>query len=263
MLFRRRRREPEAPLPFPEAWRRVLARRVAVWSRLDAAERDRLEQLTAGLIARKRWGAARGFELGEEAMVTVAGNAAVLLLGDGFDVDSFSTVTSIELHATAIRVRGEQPSELVDGLWYDDESELDGQAEEHGPLFLAWDAVLDDLRHPRRGRNVVAHEFAHALDLLDGVSDGTPPLGRAERRRWAEVCSAELAALRAAPDPDEPLIPDDAAENPAEFFAVVTELFVTVPADLRAEHPDLYAVLADFYGQDPAARAGRPAAGQR
>lgn len=233
-----------------------MARRVTVWARLDADERDRLEQLTAELIARKRWGAARGFELGEEAMVTVAGHAAVMLLGDAFDVDSFSTVRSIELHAGAIRVRGERPSDLVDGLMEDDDEILDGQAGEHGPLFLAWDAVLDDVRHPRRGRNVVVHEFAHALDVLDGMFDGTPPLDRGARRRWVEVCTAELEALRDAPDPDDLLIPDDAGENPGEFFAVVSELFFTVPADLRDEHPALYEVFADFYGQDPAARVG-------
>lgn len=253
-MFGRRRRQPPEPLPVSDEWRRILARRVVAWPRLSADERARLEQHAAALIARKRWEAARGFRLDDEVLVTVAGNAALLLLGDAFDLDSFSTVRSIELHASAIRIRGEQPSELVDGLVYDEDSLLDGQAEERGPLFLAWDAVLDDLRHPRHGRNVVVHEFAHALDLLDGLADGTPPLGRAERRRWVEVCTAEFEALRAAPDPDEGLIPGDAADDPGEFFAVVSEVFFTLPVDLRAERPELYELFAGFYGQDPAAR---------
>ena len=42
--------------------------------------------------------------------------------------------------------------------------------------------------------------------------------------------------------------------NPGEFFAVATEAFFDVPIDLREGEPDLYAVLADFYGQDPAGR---------
>lgn len=253
-MFGRRRRLPPEPQPFPDEWRRVLARRVVAWPLLSAPERERLEQHTAELIAGKRWAAARGFALTDEVMVTVAGNAALLLLGDGFALESFSPVTSVELHASTIRVRGEQASH-VEGLWYDDDSELDGQAEERGPLFLSWTAVLDDVRHPRRGRNVVCHEFAHALDMLDGDADGTPPMGRAERRRWVDVCGRELDGLVEAPDPDDLLIPDDAGENPAEFFAVVSEVFFTLPADLRADKPELYGVLAAFYGQDPAARA--------
>ncbi len=255
MLFRRRgRREPPKPLAFPDEWRRILARRVVAWPRLGSDERSRLEQHVATLLAAKRWEAARGFRLDDDVMVTVAGNAALLLLGDAFDAESFSTVRSIELHASAIRVRGEQPSELVDGLVYDEDSLLDGQAEERGPLFLAWDAVLDDLRHPRRGRNVVVHEFAHALDLLTGAADGTPPLGRAERRRWIEVCTREFEALRNAADPDELLLPEDGADDPGEFFAVVSEVFFTLPADLRADKPELYELFAGFYGQDPAGR---------
>jgi Mlc titration factor MtfA (ptsG expression regulator) len=47
-------------------------------------------------------------------------------------------------------------------------------------------------------------------------------------------------------------IRDYAAKNPAEFFAVVTELFFERPAELQARHPELYAQLASFYAMDPA-----------
>ena len=45
------------------------------------------------------------------------------------------------------------------------------------------------------------------------------------------------------------------AENPAEFFAVLSEVFFADPELLRDEYPDAYAQFAAFYRQDPAPRA--------
>src|SRR5437762_2510203 len=44
------------------------------------------------------------------------------------------------------------------------------------------------------------------------------------------------------------------AENKAEFFAVATETFFEKPVQLERDHPELYAQLKQFYGQDPARR---------
>ncbi len=54
------------------------------------------------------------------------------------------------------------------------------------------------------------------------------------------------------------LISDYGATKPAEFFAVVTELFFEKPVDLRKEHPELYAEFSRYYHQDPARRAAVP-----
>jgi Mlc titration factor MtfA (ptsG expression regulator) len=43
-----------------------------------------------------------------------------------------------------------------------------------------------------------------------------------------------------------------AAEEPAEFFAVCTEMFFDVPRDLRAEYPAVYDQLSAFFKQHPA-----------
>jgi Mlc titration factor MtfA (ptsG expression regulator) len=45
------------------------------------------------------------------------------------------------------------------------------------------------------------------------------------------------------------------ATNPAEFFAVVTEMFFEQGAQQKNNRPDLYEQLASFYQQDPASRA--------
>jgi hypothetical protein len=47
------------------------------------------------------------------------------------------------------------------------------------------------------GHNVIYHEFAHKLDMLDGAADGTPPLrDRAEYRDWVQTCEKEYLRLK-------------------------------------------------------------------
>jgi Mlc titration factor MtfA (ptsG expression regulator) len=47
------------------------------------------------------------------------------------------------------------------------------------------------------------------------------------------------------------LIDDYGASDPAEYFAVVTELFFERPQALQAEEPAVYAELADLYRVHP------------
>ena len=56
---------------------------------------------------------------------------------------------------------------------------------------------------------------------------------------------------------DRPPLDAYGATNPAEFFAVATEVFFDVPTQLEVHEPALYAVLRDYYGQDPAERLRR------
>jgi Mlc titration factor MtfA (ptsG expression regulator) len=140
----------------------------------------------------------------------------------------------------------------------DEPMSLLGLAEFDGPIIIAWDEVRRNARHPEHGHNVVYHEFAHKLDMLDGVIDGRPPLGRGDAvARWAAVCNEEYEKVRAGLGGH--LIDDYAATDPAEFFAVVTEVFFDIPVGMEAEKPELYDVLRDFYQQDPAARARKGA----
>ena len=131
---------------------------------------------------------------------------------------------------------------------------LPGEAHhDRGPVLLAWDQVVVGARHHGRGHNVVFHEFAHKMDMLDGVVDGTPLLpNKLALDRWIEVCIAELELMRRGEA--GPLLDDYGATDPGEFFAVATEVFFDRPIDCREIKPDLYEVLAAFYRQDPAAR---------
>ena len=129
-----------------------------------------------------------------------------------------------------------------------------GESWTRGVVVLAWDHVASSARH-LGGDNVVLHEFAHQLDAEDGSMDGAPDLGsRARFASWARVLGEEFAELSARLHAGRGSDIDAyGATSPPEFFAVVTEMFFEKPAQLRKRHPELYAELAAFYRQDPAA----------
>jgi hypothetical protein len=231
-------------------WRR----RKTLWHFLDDDERTRLGELMTRLVTSTRWESARGFILTDEIRVVIAAQASLLILG--LDVDCYRDVTSIIVHPTTVVLRGPRAGP-GHGLMTDSPLPIAGQAHDRrGPVIIAWDAARAGARHPERGYNVVLHEFAHKLDMLDNMVDGTPPLpDRAALDRWIEVCTAEYQLLRTGLGGN--LLRPYAAVNPGEFFAVATEVFFGLPGEMQAEKPELYGVLRDFYRQDPASRALR------
>lgn len=248
---RRKRRQREFDdLQFADEWRTMLATRWAMWPRLSDVEHSRLEGLTKVFVAEKRWEAANGFELTESMQVLIAAQACLLVLQ--LDGDPYRGVGTILVHPTTLVLEG-QRSTGAGGLASSDPYPILGQAQFGGPTIVAWDTVSYEARHPARGQNVVYHEFAHKLDMIDGVIDGTPPmLEGAARERWVQVCTREFRALQRGTG--GALLRDYGGENPGEFFAVATESFFSRPVDMRGLKPDLYEVLSGFYRQDPAAR---------
>lgn len=243
----------------PDGWESIAAAAVAHWPLLDDDDRTRMGELMTRLVARKRWESARGFDLTDEIRVVVAAQASLLILG--LDLDCYRDVTSIIVHPTTMVLRGPRAGPAP-GVVSDAPLPILGQAHDRrGPVIVAWDAARADARHPERGHNVVLHEFAHKLDMLDNLVDGTPPLpDQAARERWIRVCTTEYRLLRMGQGGH--LLWSYAGVNPGEFFAVATEVFFGRPVEMQAEKPELYEVLRDFYRQDPAARAlgtvGRP-----
>ena len=209
-------------------------------------------------MAEKHWEGCGGLVLDDEIRVVIAGHACLLVLALPHEL--YRNVQTILVYPSTVVV---PPRPL--GAFEVARSPLPGatpvvgQALHAGPVVLVWDAIVRAARHPERGHNVVYHEFAHKLDMLDGSADGTPPLrDRAEYRRWVEICSREYLALRQRAERGLPTFLDAyGATNEAEFFAVATEQFFDAGPQLRTHHPDLYAVLAGFYRQDPAARSER------
>lgn len=151
-------------------------------------------------------------------------------------------------------------------VWIDDELKS-GEAWDQGPVILSLVDVAAG--GTRDGYNVVIHELAPKLDLLDGATNGHPPLHRgmsdaawtrALGEAYEDLCAqsdsltaqiadnaAELSEA-AGPDAlDELAIDPYATESPAGFFAVCSETFFELPHQLQATYPSVYQQLRAFY----------------
>jgi MtfA peptidase len=249
-FFKRRRRDAIRAKPFPERWRAIMEKNVAHARLLDEDERRELEGLVAIFLAEKHFEGCGGLALDDEIRVTIAAQACVLLLGR--DTDVYPDLVSILVYPSAYRA----PTERRDGpvVFEGGDARL-GESWTRGTLVLAWDHVAAETRALGTA-NVVLHEFAHQLDGEDGAMDGAPDLPSRDRYgAWARVLGAEYDELRERLHAGRPTVIDGyGATSPPEFFAVVTEMFFEKPEQLLSRHPELYAELARFYGQDPAAR---------
>jgi Mlc titration factor MtfA (ptsG expression regulator) len=232
----------------PAAWREIVSKNVPYANRLDADDRQDLEALIRIFVAEKNFEGCGGLELTEEMKVTVAAQACLLLLHR--DTDIYPDLESILIYPHAYRVRGkERDGDVV----IEGDSVRLGESWTRGAIVLAWDHVASATHHIAAGQNVVLHEFAHQLDAEDGAMDGTPGLSsRARYATWAHVLGDEQkelsARLLAGRESD---IDAYGATNPAEFFAVITEMFFERPGPMRKHHPELYRELVAFYRQDP------------
>jgi Mlc titration factor MtfA (ptsG expression regulator) len=227
------------------AWSDALGSRL--FARLGDDERVRLRELAARFLARKSFTAAAGHELTEAERIRIAALACLPVLHLGFEW--LAGWREVIVYPGEFRVKREHHDEHT-GVVTEGEDELIGEAWERGPVILSWADIATDLAHPFDGFNVVAHEIAHKLDMLDGAMNGVPrlPPGIA-RREWIETLqSAYDALVRAVERGRDTFIDPYAAESPDEFFAVVSELHFSDPAGLARAAPEVAAMLDRFYG---------------
>ena len=250
-FLKNRRRDALRNEPLTDAERAVLKKNVPYLSKLDEADRTEFEGLVRIFLAEKSFEGCGGLELTDEMKITIAAQACLLLLHRENDV--YPDVESILVYPTAYRA---PTTKREGGVVIESEQARLGESWTRGVVVLAWDHVKSGAAQPADGQNVVLHEFAHQLDGEDGAMDGAPDLGaRARYTSWAHVLGDEFRELaeelHAGRRSD---IDAYGATNPAEFFAVVTEMFFEKPRALKQRHPELYEELAAFYKQDPAAR---------
>lgn len=228
-------------------WRRALER-AAVARHLAADELARLRELVIVFLAEKTIEAAEGVLLDEDMRLVIAIQACVPILNLGLDY--YSGWYSVIVYPGQFRPRHEvvDDAEVV----HVDEEWKAGESWQNGPVILSWEDVQASGRGD--GFNVVIHEFAHKLDMLDGGVNGAPPLHTGmDRARWAAVFSEAYDDLCRRVDADtETAIDPYGSESPEEFFAVVSEAFFETPQALRDAYPFVYEQLSLFYRQDPA-----------
>ncbi len=253
MLFswlRNRRRQKLLAEAFPATWLEFLEENVPHYRTLERQEQAKLHDDLRIFVAEKEWEGCGGLEMTDEVKVTIAAFASLLTLG--LEDNHFDRVVTVLVYPEAYRVP-DQPTE--DGFLVED-SQREGEAHYRGPVILNWAEIRADAQAPWLGRNLVIHEFAHQLDMLNGAADGVPFLpDAASAERWSRVAGAEFRRLiRAVEHGRHTLLDDYGAENEAEFFAVATECFFNQPRAMSRQLPELYQLFADYYRQEPAER---------
>jgi len=244
------RRARLARMPFPHEWRSILRKRVPLVRRLPADLRLQLQQHIQRFIAEVPFIGCAGQAVDDEVRVTIAAQACLLLLNRG---GGFEGLTEVLVYPGAFAVQRVQTE--PGGVQHEGRQALAGESHGRGAVVLSWQDALDGAADPADGRNVVIHEFAHRLDQDHGTANGAPWLGpKRGYEEWSRVLGAEFAALRARVEAgEEGLISAYGATDPAEFFAVVSELYFERPVELRNAHPALYEQLREAYRTDPSA----------
>ena len=182
--FRDNRRKKLLAAPFPIEWERHIQNNIPYYQHLNNEEKKRLQDLIQIFIVEKHWLGCNDLELTDEIRVVIAAHACLLVLA--LPDDHYRRVDSIYVYPTAI-LSPERPKGFFDVSTTPAQgpTPIVGQAHYRGPVILVWDTVKREARHPEHGHNVVYHEFAHKLDMLDGRAEGTPILKTPEEyQRW-------------------------------------------------------------------------------
>ena len=248
---------------FFKTWRRKRALRrerldQALWQRvtgslpfllgLTAADEQRLKDCALLFLDEKEMHGARGFVLTDAVRLSIAVQACLPILNLG--LDAYAGWVGIVIYPGEFKVRREEMD--ASGVVHEYDDELSGEAWPGGPVILSW----QDVELGAAGYNVVIHEFAHKLHMSRGDMDDFPlPHAHMDRERWLAAWDGAYEEFCAEVDRGVDTVIDPyASEQPAEFFAVLSEAFFTLPQAVRSIYPELYAQLALFYKQDPAAR---------
>lgn len=250
-VLRARRRLRLARLPLPAQWQQWLEEEVVPYRHLPAELRGRLHGLIQIFVRQKAFVGCNGLEITDRMRVVIAANACMLVMNrPGVPQRGlYDELYSILVYPTAFIVP--ETLRMENGLVSEGHRVLSGQAWDSRRIILSW----EDIEHaPHAGHNVVLHEFAHYLDMEDETMDGAPGLGSAAAfQQWSQIFWSEYRQLHANLGAGLPTLLDPyAATAPAEFFAVVTEVFFSQPLELETQHPQLYGQLRKYYRVDPA-----------
>ena len=210
-----------------------------------------LRRLASLFLDQKEFSGAGGLVLNDRIALSIAVQACLPVLR--FGLSPYDGFVGIVVHPDEVVARREVADD--DGVVHAYDEVLVGEAMEGGPIMLSWHDVELAGSSAEWSYNVVIHEFAHVLDMLDGEADGVPPMSStAEREAWIATIDADFERFCQRVDAGEHTVLDPyGAEGVDEYFAVAVEGFFVNPKATRAEHPELYGMLARYFRQDPAA----------
>jgi len=234
-------RRQSSSTPSARDWTPLALERLAWLGELDGPERSRALQHLNQIANGVPFVGVDGLEVTDEMVVVIAGAAARL---------SRNLPPGVYGHLTRIVITPEH-MESSDGR-----GTVFGLASNRGEVTLSWNAVRHGINNPFDGHDTALHEFAHILDVGDGIFDGVPPSHIDDHHGFAHALASGFVRFQQMADKGLArrfVMRDYGATNAAEFFAVATEAFFEKPRQLHQKKPEVYRALALFYRIDPLA----------
>jgi Mlc titration factor MtfA (ptsG expression regulator) len=247
--LREKKRDKFRYLPFKKEWRKIIQQRMPYFRQMPTDLQLQLKQHIQVFISEKTFIGCNGIKITDEIKVTIAAQACLLLLNR--KTDYYPKLKSILVYPRAFLKEQNQLS--ADGVQYTQKVTLSGESWGFGKIVLSWQDSLHGAELPNDGSNVVIHEFAHQLDQENGKANGSPILGKGQSYEcWSKVFLQQFEILKKQAASGTPSIFDYyGATEPAEFFAVVSEVFFEKSKQFSIEHPALYRQLTNYYKVDP------------
>ena len=215
---------------------------------LSKPDRERLRELAGHFINAKSFEGASGLAVRDAMRVRIALHACLPILNLGLEY--YAEWMSIVIYPGDFRVHDEYMDEH--GIVHREIMDLCGQSLTQGPIVLSWETIRKEDESPS-DHDLVIHECAHKLDILNGDANGFPPLHvdmkasewtRDFHSAYKQLCAKLTSGI-------DTRVDSYAADDPSEFFAVMSETFFTAPYFLYEDFPSVYKQLQRFYRQDP------------
>jgi len=235
--------------PFPKEWRAILKKNVPYFYSMPSDIQLQLKQHVMVFLQEKNFFGFEGVVIDDEIKVTIAAQACLLLLNR--KTNYYSKLKSIYVYPAAFVTKHE--SRDAAGVLQNKPRVLSGESWELGKVILSWKDSKQGAQVFNDGHNVVIHEFAHQLDQETGLANGAPFLKSKKNQCWSHVLASEFEQLQSLAQKGMPTLLDHyGATNPAEFFAVASEVFFERPGEMKHQHSALYEQLKGFYRVNPA-----------
>jgi hypothetical protein len=250
--------------PIRNWWRKRIIKRSRIseaqWShafstlplldRLPDDDKHRLRKQSILFLHQKSFYGAHGLNVSEDMTLLIALQACLPILNLG--IEWYRNWVTIIVYPAGFAPERTVVDEY--GLAHRVKQPLSGEAWQRGPVILSWEATEN--AGDRDGSNVVIHEFVHKLDMLNGAANGFPPLhGEMDPASWSMVFTEAFDDFQHKIQHGiDTGINSYAASSPAEFIAVLGEVFFERPEIILQHYPEVYGKLKSFFLQDPMGR---------
>lgn len=217
---------------------------------LTSDDMQRLQDLVILFCHHKIFEGAHGQVVTQTMKLIIAVQACLPILRLG--LDCYDGWVSVIIYPSGFAPKRVVRDEY--GVEHNVQFSLAGEAWQRGPVVLAWDetehaGIID-------GHNLVIHEFAHKLDMQNGEANGFPPLHPGmDAIAWTQAFSAAFEEFQHKCSRGKNIgIDCYGASSPAEFFAVLSEVFFEKPEIIHRYYADVCEQLKEYYRQDPLLR---------